>query len=179
MQYINIIGMIFFLIGFMGSGKTHWGEIWAETYGFNFIDLDEDIEKKERKTIAAIFENNGETYFRQIEAITLRSFNKAENTIIACGGGTPCFLDNMHWMNEHGITVYLSSDSSEILKRVLSKQEKRPLLSKMNEGELLSFIEQKLQERAPFYAAAKFTLSTLNLSDNSFGEVLAFAQTAS
>ena len=171
--------MIFFLIGFMGSGKTHWGEIWAETCGLNFIDLDEVVERKEGKTIAAIFENNGEEYFRQIEAATLRSFDGQTNTIIACGGGTPCFLDNMQWMNEHGTTVYLSSDSSEILKRVLPKQGKRPLISKMTEEELLLFIEQKLHERAPFYAAAKFTLATLNLSDNSFGDVLSLVQSVS
>lgn len=171
--------MTFFLVGFMGSGKTHWGKIWAEANGLNFLDLDEIIERKEGKTIAAIFENNGEAYFRQIEAATLRSFDGAANTIIACGGGTPCFLDNMQWMNEHGTTVYLSSDSSQILKRVLPKQEKRPLISKMTEEELLLFIEQKIHERAPFYAGAKFSLSTLNLSDNSFGEVLSLVQTVS
>jgi shikimate kinase len=170
--------MTFFLIGFMGSGKTHWGKIWAEVYGLNFIDLDEVIEIKEGKTIATVFENDGEAYFRQTEAATLRSFDGAENVIIACGGGTPCFLGNMQWMNEHGTTIYLSSTAPEIFKRVLSKQEKRPLISKMNEEELLFFIEQKLNERAPFYAAATVTLSTGNLSENSFGEVLAIVQSA-
>ena len=171
--------MRFFLVGFMGSGKTHWGKIWAEAYGLNFIDLDEVIEKNEGKNIAAIFENNGEAWFRQIEALTLRSFAGAANTIIACGGGTPCFLNNMQWMNEHGTTIYLSSDSSEILKRVLPKQEERPLLSKMSEVELLSFIEQKLKERESFYTTAKFTLPTHNLSDNSFSKMLSLAKPAS
>ena len=163
----------------MGSGKTHWGKIWAETYGLTFIDLDEVIEQNEGKTIAAIFENKGEAYFRQIEATVLRTFDAAENTIIACGGGTPCFLDNMQWMNEHGTTVYLSSTAPEIFKRVLPKQQKRPLISKMNEEELLSFIEQKLNERKSFYAAATVTLFTGNLSENSFGGVLEKVQPAS
>ena len=163
----------------MGSGKTHWGKIWAETYGLAFIDLDEVIEQNEGKTVAAIFEDKGEAYFRQIEAIILRNFDGAVNTIIACGGGTPCFLDNMQWMNEHGTTIYLSSTAPEIFKRVLPKQQKRPLISKMNEEELLSFIEQKLNERKSFYAAATVTLFTGNLSENSFAGVLEKVQPAS
>ena len=163
----------------MGSGKTHWGKIWAELYGFAFIDLDAEIEKKEGETVAAIFETKGEVYFRQIEALVLRSFEGSENVIIACGGGTPCFLENMQWMNEHGTTIYLSSTTAEIFKRVLPGQQKRPLISKMNQAELFFFIEQKLNERLPFYTTAIVTLSTVGISENSFGEVLSIIQSAS
>jgi shikimate kinase len=171
--------MTFFLIGFMGSGKTHWGKIWAEAYNLSFVDLDHVIEKREGKTIAEIFANVGEASFRQMEATVLRSFDGVKDTIVACGGGTPCFLENMRWMNGHGTTVYLSSEPTEIFNRVLKGQQKRPLLSKMNETELMVFIEQKLNERAPFYAAATVTLSTRTLSENSFGKVLAMVQSGS
>jgi shikimate kinase len=164
--------MICFLIGFMGSGKTHWGKIWAGVSGFNFIDLDEAIEKQEGKSIADIFERKGEKYFRKIEAKSLRTFGGLTNTIIACGGGTPCFFENMQWMNESGMTIYLKTTGPQILERVLLEQEKRPLLKKMNPAELLFFIEQKLKERAPFYNAAKQVLTTENISEQTFGKLL-------
>jgi len=165
--------MTFFLIGFMGSGKTHWGKIWALKYGFTFIDLDEIIEKKEGKTIAAIFEINGEDYFREIETRALRSLGKIENSIIACGGGTPCFNENLQWMNGEGTTIYLSTSPHEILNRVLEEQNKRPLIKTMNQAELLFFIEQKLKERSAFYNAANLILSTATLKEVSFKEILA------
>ncbi|MBC7627257.1 shikimate kinase [Ferruginibacter sp.] len=170
--------MIFFLIGFMGSGKTHWGKIWSQTHGCTFIDLDEHIEKKEGQTVADIFEHKGEKYFRKIEAETLRSFKGLNNTIVACGGGTPCFYENMQWMNEYGITIYLSTSSPKILERVLLEQEKRPLLKKMNPAELLFFIEQKLKERAPFYNAAKHILPSENLSNQTFGNLFSKVQSS-
>ena len=162
--------MTFFLIGFMGSGKTHWGKIWASLYGFTFIDLDEVIEKKEGKSIADIFDIKGEPYFREVEAAALRSFDDLENTIIACGGGTPCFYQNMEWMNERGNTIYLYSTVQEILRRVLSEQDKRPLIKKMNEGELLFFIEQKLKEREPFYNQSNIILDGDHITELSFEE---------
>ncbi len=171
--------MTFFLIGFMGSGKTHWGKIWATVHGFTFIDLDEVIEITEGKLIADIFELKGEKYFRTLEAAALRSCSGLTNTIVACGGGTPCYEENMQWMNEQGITIYLSTTAPEILQRVLTEQEKRPLIKKMNPAELLFFIEQKLKERAPFYNAAKSILSTANLSEDSFGDLLATLQSTS
>ncbi|HEX2683637.1 MAG TPA: shikimate kinase, partial [Ferruginibacter sp.] len=96
-----------FLVGFMGSGKTYWGRIWAQAYQLAFYDLDEVIEQDQGKTVAEIFKTYGEDRFRQIEAGTLRSFSEKNNCIVACGGGTPCFHDNMQWMNEQGTTVYL------------------------------------------------------------------------
>ncbi len=171
--------MTFFLIGFMGSGKTHWGKIWAEEYNLTFIDLDELIEKREGKTIAEIFANDGETFFRQIEAATLRSIDNKKVCIVACGGGTACFLENMQWMNNNGTTIYLSSAPAEIFDRVLPELQKRPLISTMSQTKLLVFIEQKLKERSPYYEAATVTLVTSNLSKNSFGEILAGVQSDS
>lgn len=159
-----------FLIGFMGSGKSHWGNIWANANGYTFIDLDEAIEKAESKTVAEIFEQHGEDYFRLLETRMLHRFVNKQNTIFACGGGTPCFHDNMQWMNDHGTTVYITATSKKILERVLEEQHKRPLLKKMNKAELLFFIEQKLKEREPFYTQAKIILDGENITNQTFKE---------
>lgn len=160
--------MIFFLIGFMGSGKTHWGKIWSAKFAYHFIDLDEEIEKIEGKTIADIFEFKGEAYFRKVEAATLRSIPANENTIVSCGGGTPCFYENISWMNNNGSSIYLSTTPAEILERVIAETDKRPLIKKMNPAELLFFIEKTLKDRAEFYNVATITVLSNKLTEQSF-----------
>jgi shikimate kinase len=161
--------MIYFLIGFMGSGKTHWGRLWAAKHKIAFVDLDEQIEIAERKTVSEIFESKGEDYFRKVEADILRNHIFLNDTIVACGGGTPCFHNNMEWMNAHGITVYITSTPEEILRRLNSAgRDKRPLLSKLNQAELLFFIEKKLKERQPFYTQAKVVLANSRITEDSF-----------
>ena len=152
----------------MGSGKSHWGKIWAGAHNKSFVDLDEVIELKEGKSIADIFELKGETYFREIETLALKSCYNLHDTVIACGGGTPCFFDNMQWMNTNGNTIYIKCTVTEILDRVLSEKEKRPLLKKLNQGELLFFIEQKLKEREVFYSQAKLIVQSSDLTANHF-----------
>ena len=162
--------MKIFLIGFMGSGKTYWGRIWAQKNALSFFDLDAVIEEQEKKTIAGIFEIKGEIYFREKETIALKKFAKIKNGIIACGGGTPCHHDNMRWMNEHGTTVYLASTALDIFDRVLDEQDNRPLIKKLNKAELLFFIEQKLKEREPFYKKADIILNCKKLDDLTFSK---------
>lgn len=160
-----------FLIGFMGSGKTYWGKIWAEKNGLDFYDLDEIIEAKEGKSIAAIFEKEGENYFRKKEREALHTFSEKDRCIIACGGGTACFNDNIQWMNKQGTPVYLSATPTDILNRVIEEKDKRPLINKLNEAELLFFIEQKLKEREPFYNQAKIILPVSELNENSLSTI--------
>jgi len=157
-----------FLIGFMGSGKTYWGKIWARQKGLAFYDLDEIIESKEGRSVAAIFEKEGEGYFRKIETAALHNFSDKDDCIVACGGGAACFNDNMQWMNEHGTTVYLAASAPYILSRVKEEEkDKRPLINKLNEAELLFFIEQKLKEREPFYNQAQLILPVADLNEDS------------
>ncbi|MGG9960597.1 shikimate kinase [Ferruginibacter sp. SUN106] len=153
-----------FLIGFMGNGKTYWGKLWAAESGLEFFDLDHVIEKEEQKTIAAIFEENGEAYFRQKETDVLKTFSQKTNCIIACGGGTPCFNNNMQWMNDNGTTVYLAATPADIFKRVIGEQAKRPLIKDLSPDELIIFIEKKLQERAPVYNTAKIILPVTEIN---------------
>ncbi len=154
----------------MGSGKSHWGKIWAAEQQLTFIDLDELIQMEEGGTVVDIFETKGEEYFRNAEAKKLRELASAKDAIIACGGGTPCFNDNMQWMNEHGTTVYLSAAPDEILRRLIKGQQQRPLIKKLNQSELLFFIEQKLKEREPFYKQAQVILPSAAITEQTFAE---------
>jgi shikimate kinase len=164
--------MNYFLIGFMGSGKTHWGKLWASKANYNFIDLDEQIESIVGKTVAQIFEDDGEDFFRQKETEVLQSLNLAENTIVSTGGGTVCFNNNITWMNEKGVTIYLKTAVPQILERVLHEQEKRPLLKNLNTAELQFFIEKKLKEREPFYNQASIVLYTNTITENTILEII-------
>lgn len=161
-----------FLIGFMGSGKTHWGKIWAKKYQLEFYDLDEIIEKESGHTVAHIFEKEGENRFRELEHKYLRQFEKKRNFLLSCGGGTPCFDENMDWMLAHGLVIYLKAASPYILKRVMEEKEKRPLLKKLNQSELLFFIQHKLEEREPFYRRANFSVEVEKLSDESLVSII-------
>lgn len=156
----------------MGTGKTHWGRQWAAANAISFYDLDEVIEKEEGRSVAKIFERNGEDYFRQKEAIVLRSMFEVDNCIIACGGGTPCFFDNLKWMNENGTTISLIADADYILGNVKKEEGKRPLFKDVNEAEVLFFIQKKLEERMPFYTAANFVFEAQNLNIHSLDKAL-------
>lgn len=159
--------MRIFIIGFMGTGKSHWGIQWAKENDLEFFDMDALIEKEEQASVVDIFEKAGEDYFRVKEASILRDLLKYDNCIISCGGGAPCFYDNMSLMNQNGTTVYLTASPQYILEKVLLEKEKRPIINHINEAELLFFIEQKLKERAPFYNLAKITLNAEMLDTKS------------
>jgi shikimate kinase len=150
--------MVIFLIGFMGCGKTFWGKSWSERYDYQFIDLDDTIEKIEGETVSDIFEKKGEPGFRLIESIVLQNLNPDKNSIIACGGGTPCFYSNMEWMNKHGKTVYLKAPAPLLLQRLTHLKQPRPLIKGLSQHELESYVHKKLSERIPFYELAHLTL---------------------
>ena len=161
-----------FLIGFMGSGKTHWGRIWSSKSGVAFFDLDARIEKAFRMKISDIFEKKGEEKFRELERYHLRKFEHKKNFLLACGGGTPCFSDNMEWMKQQGQVFYLKAKPEMILKNVMNETSQRPVLKKINPSELLFFIEKKLIEREPYYSQADFILNAEDLHERSMAALL-------
>lgn len=147
--------MRLFLLGFMGCGKSYSGQLLAELFEVPFIDLDNYIEKKMGQTIRNIFEKKGEAYFRKIEKECLYEIKKKERIVISVGGGTPCFFDNMEWMNKNGLTVYIETPVSILANRLAANMEHRPLLKDFTKKDLESFIEKKLEERNPYYHQAQ------------------------
>ncbi len=156
-----------FLIGFMGSGKSYWANIWAEKYHWPHTDHDELIQQYFGMTIPEIFEKKGEASFRKIESELLKKIDTHKKQIVSCGGGVPVFFDNMDWMLKNGITVYLKATPQYLQKRLLNEMAARPLLKDKNPEELLFFIETKLAEREREYARADLILSVENLSQSS------------
>lgn len=151
----------------MGSGKSHWGHIWALEYGYTFYDLDTEIEKAFKMPVEEIFEKHGEEKFREMERYHLRKFENRKKYLLSCGGGTPCFFDNLEWMKQHGQIIYLKASPEYILDRVMEETSKRPLLKEVNSAELLSFIQKKLKEREPVYLKADQILEVEKLKKNS------------
>jgi shikimate kinase len=164
--------MLIFLTGFMGSGKSFLGKQWAVDNNIPFYDLDELIETEERTTIEKIFATKGEAYFREREAAILRNTERFENAIIACGGGVPCFFDNMHWMNKNGVTVFLNEAVENIFHHLINDKSNRPLLKAGTAEELKIFINQKLNERLPFYNQCKIIMPAAQLNRNGFNYIL-------
>jgi shikimate kinase len=150
--------MKIFLIGFMGAGKTTLGKYAAKHNHLHFIDLDEYLEEKLGQEIRTIFQEKGEAFFREEERIALLEVaTMAGNHIISCGGGTPCFYDNIGFMNRAGTTIYLDLSAARLTERLRNSPDKRPLLNSLT-VDLQLFVHQKLMERASFYAQAQLIL---------------------
>jgi len=143
-----------FLIGFMGSGKTTWGKKIAKKLGLPFLDLDQEIVAHIGMSIPEYFLTFGEEKFRQLESDFLKR-QQGKEAIISTGGGTPCYYDNMQWIKENGLSLYLYHTPQSLWSRLSeSDLKKRPVLQGFSGDELLDFITTKLQERAPFYEQA-------------------------
>jgi shikimate kinase len=142
------------LIGFMGSGKSTAGKMIAQEMNMSFCDLDQMIEARAGKSIAEIFEQEGEQQFREIERSTLLEALKGDKQVISSGGGTPCQADNMKVMNENAITVYLSLKPEKIFLRLRNHTRNRPLLRGKTDEELLDYIKNTLEKREFFYNQA-------------------------
>jgi len=147
-----------FLIGYMGAGKTTIGKVLARQTYMDFYDLDWYIEDRFHKKIPDIFAESGESGFREIERKMLREVGEFEGVIISCGGGTPCFFDNMDFMNAHGETVYLNAAPHVLKEHLLMGKSQRPLIQGKTSEELDAYIVESLKVREPFYLKAKHTI---------------------
>ena len=153
------------LIGYMGAGKTTIGKALSKELGIIFYDLDWYIESRMRKSVSEIFAERGEEGFRKIEYNMLHEVAEFENVIISCGGGTPCFFDNMDYLNQQGQVVYLKASPEVLYKHLQMAKVERPLLKGKASEELIAFIREQLDKREPFYSKAKYTLD-VSLMDN-------------
>ena len=153
------------LIGYMGAGKTTVGKALSQALGLPFYDLDWYIEERHRRTIAQIFAEKGEKGFRDIERNILHEVAEFEDVVISCGGGTPCFFDNMEYMNRQAQTVYLKASPDILFRHLKMGKVERPLLKDKTEVEMKQYIRDSLSTREPFYSQARYTLD-VTLLDN-------------
>ena len=146
------------LIGYMGSGKTTVGRQLAKRLGLMFYDLDWYITNRMRRTVAQIFEESGEEGFRKIEHAMLHEVAEFEDVVLSCGGGTPCFFDNMDYLNRMGETVYLKASPEVLYAHLKMGKSVRPLLLNKTPEEVEEFVKEQLAQREPYYSKAKHTL---------------------
>jgi shikimate kinase len=152
--------MKIFLIGFMGCGKTHWGKELSQKLQIPLFDLDHMIEEQEGKSISEIFAEMGEEYFRMLEKDVLHMLTEShESFVMACGGGTPCFFNNIDYMKSRGTTVWINCSVDCLHSRLVKEKDKRPLISAISDLELRSFIVKKFSDRKIFYQQASIILS--------------------
>ncbi len=161
-----------FLIGMMGAGKSYWTKKiskWIKSAGY---DLDDLIEMNEEKTIAEIFNEEGEIHFRKVETKILKWFKEKKKYVLATGGGTACFAENMDFMKKEGIVIWLDESAEVLVKRLSEGKAHRPLIAHLSDAELNSFIEQKLVERYPFYKQATYRLQSDQINEISIKKLI-------
>jgi shikimate kinase len=161
-----------FLVGMMGSGKSYWTKKMAKWIKSAGYDLDDLIEMNEERTITEIFSEDGEDQFRKIEAKILRWFKEKKKFVLATGGGTPCFQDNMSWMKKEGVVIWLDESVEVLAKRLNEEKAHRPLIAHLEEDALVKFLQDKLVERHPFYSQANYRLSSEQITDAKLKQII-------
>lgn len=153
------------IIGYMGAGKTTLGKVLAKELGLPFYDLDWYIESRMMKTVPQLFAERGEEGFRKVEHNMLHEVAEFEDVVISCGGGTPCFYDNMEYMNAQGDTVYLKASPEVLYAHLQMGKVERPLLKNKTREEMQAFIKEQLSEREKYYTKARHIFD-VDLLDN-------------
>src|SRR5689334_5367627 len=139
----------------MGSGKTHWGRQLSQKLKFPFFDLDEQICSHAGKSIISIFAEDGEEHFRVLEKEVLHIITESHDSfVMACGGGAPCFFNNIEYMNNAGTTVWINTALEIIYNRLITEKNIRPLISSFSDEELKRFIIRKYADRRIYYQQA-------------------------
>lgn len=151
--------MKIFLIGFMGAGKTHWGRLLSEKLGIRFFDLDEQVTEHAGKSIPEIFATEGEEQFRLLEKEVLYIITEShESFVMACGGGSPCYFNNIEYMNQSGTTVWINTPLDTLFDRLVKEKDKRPLIKELSAEQLRGFISKKFADRKIYYEQANVTV---------------------
>jgi shikimate kinase len=154
---------IVYIVGFMGSGKSTAGRKLALSLGWQFIDLDKKIEESAGKHIPDIFEQDGESRFREIESEVLKETGSLTETVISTGGGTPCHGDNMDYMLSAGLTIYLKMTPEQLTRRLLDSSGERPLIKNVPDDQLQTFIENMLSAREKWYGKANLIVDGISI----------------
>lgn len=165
----------YFILGYMGAGKSRFSRKLASSLGLQNIDLDLFIEHRYCKTVAQLFTEKGEAYFRKIEQLCLIELCSYENIIVSLGGGTPCFFDNIDLIKQHGCSIFLDLPEEELFIRLKNSHHKRPLLQDKTDEELKAFIHASLKKRRPFYEQATLTLSSSSFTPETLEVILSLS----
>lgn len=153
-----------YIVGYMASGKTTFGRALAEAAGWDFIDLDLEVERREGRSPARIITEEGEAAFRMAESMALKATAPRRRVVVACGGGTPCWRDNMEFMTLHGMTLWLVAPPERLAARILEAgRESRPLAAGKSPDEIQAFVEGHLRSRQPHYCRAMMRLDSSRL----------------
>ena len=150
------------LIGFMFCGKTTLGRKLAKRLDYQFFDIDKEIEKKTHYTVNDIFTKFSEQNFRDIERQVLQSLLEKNTIVVACGGGTPCFFDNMRLIKQKSTSIYLYLTPEKIFSRLKVSKKTRPLMKNIPPNEQLQYITETLKTREHFYMQADITINAFN-----------------
>lgn len=154
-----------YLIGFMGSGKSHWGRLVSARMKLPFYDLDDVIVQRAGKSIAAIFAELGEEQFRSLEKELLEELTESNpDLVLSCGGGTPCFFGNIDYMKDHGKVIWLNTSLDTLVARLVKEKNHRPLIRDIPDAELKAVINKKLHDRKLYYEQAHLSLPEETLS---------------
>jgi len=166
----NFTAMRIYLIGYMASGKSKLGRLLAEKLGFSFLDLDHLFEQRFRIRVIDFFEKYDESGFRTIEQSLLHETIDCENVVIATGGGTPCFFDNMRFIKESGVSIYLKWELADLIGRLQQAKWKRPLLKAMPVDDFEANVSLQIEQRKFYYEQADFTVDAKKLNPDKIVE---------
>lgn len=143
----------------MGSGKTHWGRLLSEKLGIRFFDLDEQVTEHAGRSIPEIFAADGEEQFRLMEKDALHIITESHDSfVMACGGGSPCYFNNIDYMNKAGVTVWINTPLDVLHNRLVGEKEKRPLIKDLTDEQLKGFIQKKFSDRRIYYEQATISI---------------------
>ena len=152
-----------YIVGYTGAGKTTAARRLANHLGWGVVDTDAMFEEKYKISVCDFFNKYDEPLYRKLESEVLKSTADLENVVISTGGGTACYFDNMEWMNQHGLTVFLRISQKAVVDRLVHAKRKRPLAEGKTEAELTEFVNRHYTSRLPFYEQAKITVKAEDL----------------
>lgn len=161
-----------YIVGYMGAGKTTAARRLAQRMGWEVVDTDALFEEKYKISVNDFFNKYDEPLYRKLESEVLKATESLDHVVVSTGGGTACFFDNMDWMNQHGLTVFLRISPQAAVDRVIHSRHKRPLVEGKSEEELTEFVNQHYASRLPFYEQARITAKSENFDIESLMEAI-------